>query len=70
MESANNNSTKQKPIISEEEARQLLAEDKARLEKGWEKAEKRRKRIAVMAVVIAVVVCVIGLVMVLVMKNK
>lgn len=70
MESANNNSTKQKPIISEEEARQLLAEDKARLEKGWEKAEKRRKRIAVMAAAIAVVVCVIGLVMVLVMKNK
>lgn len=56
--------------ISEEEAKRLLAEDKARLEQGWKKSAARRKRIVVIAVTVAVVVVVAGLVFALIVRRK
>ncbi len=64
------NGVPRKVAISEEDARRLLAEEKARLEQGWKKAETRRRRVLVIAIVIAVVVCLVGLVMVLMTRNK
>ena len=64
------NSGGEKMVISEEEARRLLAEDKARLEQGWEKSEKRRKRIIKIAVTVAIVVVVIRLIFALIVRSK
>jgi len=47
-------------MISEEEAKRLLAEEKARIERGWKKSDMKHKRILVTVVIVAAVLCIIG----------
>jgi len=54
------NSRRNEKMISEEEAKRLLAEEKVRIEQGWKKSDMKHKRILVTVVIVAAVLCIIG----------
>lgn len=59
-----------KRILSEAEAKALLAEETRKTQQNLSKAGEKNKKLLVIAIVVAVAICAIGIGMALVLRNK